>query len=203
MTTYDIDPTSALIVVDVQNDFVDGSLPVSGGAECARAVGEYVARTADSYQLVVTTQDWHVDPGHHFSDEPDFEDTFPPHCRAGTEGAELHPALDEGFGGDFTSAVDAAVRKGQDNSGYSGFQGVDASGRDLDSILRAHGVAALDVIGIASSHCVAATALDGLERGYPVRVMLELSVGVSEAGESEAMTRVRDAGGIVIERPAT
>lgn len=181
-------PARALVVVDVQPTFCEGgSLPVAGGNDCARRVAEYVAEHRGRYDLVVTTQDWHVDPGHHFSETPDFVDTWPPHGVAGTAEAELHPAL---TGID----ADAAVKKGQYAAAYSGFEGVDATGTSLAALLATAGVTAVDVVGIAESHCVKETALDAVREQLPTRVLTDLTVPVTpELGEA-ARDRMRSAG---------
>lgn len=169
----------ALIIVDVQPTFCEGgALPVPGGNAVAERVAAYVAAHRDDYDLVVTTQDWHIDPGEHFSEAPDFVDTWPPHGVAGTAEAELHSALAE-------LAPDVSVKKGQYAAAYSGFEGVDESGTGLDKLLQAHGVEALDVVGLAESHCVKETALDGVRAGYRVRVLTDLTAPVSpEQGEA-------------------
>jgi nicotinamidase/pyrazinamidase len=113
----------ALIVVDVQKDFCEGgSLAVEGGAAVARSLTELLADPARraTYAHVVATKDYHVDPGGHFSDEPDFRDSWPPHCVVGTSGVDFHPAFDP-------SAVEAVFHKGHYSAAYSGFEGVEAS----------------------------------------------------------------------------
>ncbi|MDO9378704.1 MAG: isochorismatase family protein [Nocardioidaceae bacterium] len=164
-------PTTALIVVDVQNDFCEGgSLAVAGGADVARRVAELV--TAGGYATVLATQDHHVDPGAHFSDTPDFVDSWPPHCVVGTPGARLHePLTDDLF--------DAIFRKGEYDAAYSGFEGVDSAGTGLSVWLEAHGITAVDVCGIATDHCVRATALDAARAGLTTRVLLDLTAAVS------------------------
>ena len=120
----------ALIVVDVQKDFCEGgSLAVAGGADLAGAISDYLADGAD-YRHVVATQDFHVDPGDHFSDHPDYVSSWPPHCRAGSTGAEFHPDLD-------ADRFEAVFRKGAYDAGYSGFSGVDDAGTPLADWLRA------------------------------------------------------------------
>ena len=149
----------ALIVVDVQNDFCEGgSLAVRGRrGRGARGRGA-VAATSD-YRLVVATQDWHVDPGAHFSDHPDFVDTWPRHCTADTHGADLHAALPP-------EHLDARFRKGAHAAAYSGFEGT--TDRAGGGRVGAGAVAArarrrtVDVVGIATDHCVRATALDAV-----------------------------------------
>ncbi|MCR2053049.1 isochorismatase family protein [Actinomyces bowdenii] len=163
----------ALVIVDVQPTFCEGgALPVNGGNDVARRVAAYATAHREDYDMVVTTQDWHIDPGRHFSEEPDYVDTWPPHGVAGTRDADLHEALAE-------VEVDVAVKKGQYSAAYSGFEGVDDSGTSLQRILAAEGITDLDVIGLAESHCVKDTALDGAARGYRVRVMTDLTAPVT------------------------
>ena len=178
----------ALLVVDLQPTFCEGgSLGVDGGDAVARAVAHYAARHRDRYVAVVTTQDWHVDPGPHFSEDPDYVDTWPPHGVAGTAEAELHPALAD-------LHPDAGVKKGAYVAAYSGFEGADEDGRSLEAILRAQGVTAVDVVGIAESHCVKATALDALALGLDVRVLTDLTVPVTPEQGEQARDELRRAG---------
>ena len=178
------DRTRALLVVDVQPTFCEGgALPVAGGNAVAAAIAVYAAAHRDRYALVVTTQDWHVDPGEHFSDTPDFVDTWPPHAVVGTAEAELHPALAD-------LHPDVSVRKGEHAAAYSGFEGVDGRGRALGTVLADAGVTDVDVVGIAESHCVRATTLDALALGLRARVLTDLTVPVTPeqgAAAREAM----------------
>lgn len=184
-------PRTALIIVDVQPTFCEGGeLPVTGGNAVAEAVARYLTTAAGRYDLVVTTQDWHQDPGAHFSATPDFVDSWPPHGLAGTAAAALHPALAH-------LAADPAVpavRKGLHAAAYSGFEGHDPDGVALAGLLAAAGITELDAVGIATSHCVAATALDGLAHGLRVRVLTDLSVGVTPELEQQAHARLAAAG---------
>jgi nicotinamidase/pyrazinamidase len=177
--------TRALIVVDVQNDFCEGgSLAVAGGAAVAAAITEHVA--AGRYDHVVATRDHHIDPGAHFAEQPDFLDTWPRHCVVGTDGVELHPALDRG-------PIEAVFDKGEYAAAYSGFEGA-ADGVPLAEWLRRHGVDAVDVVGIATDHCVRATALDAVGNGLATRVLLHLTAGVAEATTEAALAQLRTAG---------
>ncbi|PRY51217.1 nicotinamidase/pyrazinamidase [Geodermatophilus tzadiensis] len=177
--------TRALVVVDVQNDFCEGgSLAVAGGAAVAGAISEHV-RSA-GYAHVVATRDHHVDPGGHFAEQPDFLDTWPAHCVVGTGGEELHPALDRG-------PIEAVFDKGEYAAAYSGFEG-QAGGTPLADWLRGHGVDAVDVVGIATDHCVRATALDAVAAGFATRVLLHLTAGVAEASTEAALEQLRTAG---------
>ncbi len=166
--------TRALIVVDVQNDFCEGgSLAVEGGAAVAASINEVL--TGDhGYDLVVATRDHHIDPGAHFSDTPDFIDSWPPHCVAGTPGAEFHPNL-------VWRSFDAIFDKGEYAAAYSGFEGADHSQDEigLEQFLRDRGVDEVDVCGIATDYCVNATAVDAVNAGFETSVLLELTAAVA------------------------
>jgi len=177
--------TRALVVVDVQNDFCEGgSLAVAGGAAVAAAISTHMA--GGGYDHVVATRDHHIDPGAHFSAAPDFVDSWPRHCVVGTEGVELHPALDR-------APIEAVFDKGEYAAAYSGFEGT-ADGVALADWLRQHHVDAVDVVGIATDHCVRATALDAVANGLTTRVLLPLTAGVSEATTGAALDQLRTAG---------
>ena len=179
--------TRALLVVDVQNDFCEGgSLAVPGGADVAAAISEHVRAHAADYAHVVATRDHHVDPGEHFAEQPDFLDTWPAHCVVGTPGVELHPHLDR-------RPIEAMFDKGEYAAAYSGFEGR-SDGVALADWLRAHGVDAVDVVGIATDHCVRATALDAVAEGFATRVLLPLTAGVNEATTDAALDQLRSAG---------
>jgi nicotinamidase/pyrazinamidase len=179
--------TRALVVVDVQNDFCEGgSLAVAGGAAVAAAITEHVRSAGDRYAHVVATRDHHVDPGGHFAAQPDFLETWPAHCVVGTGGVELHPALDRG-------PLEAVFDKGEYAAAYSGFEGR-ADGVGLAEWLHDRGVDAVDVVGIATDHCVRATALDAVAAGFATRVLLPLTAGVAEASTEAALEQLRTAG---------
>ncbi|SDG55297.1 nicotinamidase/pyrazinamidase [Sinosporangium album] len=188
----------ALVVVDVQNDFCEGgSLAVGGGDDVAAAVTRHLSRAR--YDHVVATRDHHINPGSHFSDEPDYVDSWPVHCVAGTPGAELHPAFD-------TGPVEAVFDKGAYSASYSGFEGVTDDGVTLVDWLRARGVGDIDVVGIATDHCVRATALDAAGHGFTVTVLLDLTAGVAATSVAAALVSLDAAGvtlsGTPIVRPA-
>lgn len=166
--------SKALLVVDVQNDFCEGgSLEVQGGAEVARRIGELLATTAGAdYALVVATQDHHVSPGAHFAEEPDFLDSWPPHCVVGTDGADFHPALQP-------RPFQAVFRKGHYDAAYSGFEGTAEDGRSLADWLREHGIDEVEVCGLAADYCVRATALDAVAEGFRTTVLLSLTAAVA------------------------
>ncbi|WP_328911677.1 MULTISPECIES: isochorismatase family protein [unclassified Streptomyces] len=190
-----------LIVVDVQNDFCEGgSVPVKGGARIAAAITDLLDGSAGrEYDYVVATRDRHIDPGAHFSESPDFRDSFPVHCVAGTSGSEFHP----GFAPAVTSgSVDAVFFKGAHSASKSGFEGADAEGTSLADWLRARGVEDVDVVGIATDHCVRATALDAVKAGFRARVRLDYSVGVAPDTVASALDDFQQAGVGVSGQPA-
>lgn len=187
----------ALLVVDVQNDFCEGgSLAVAGGAHVAAAITDLLEHGADRYAVVAATRDHHVDPGAHFSPTPDYVDTWPAHCVAGTPGAQFHPALS-------TVGVDAVFDKGEHAAAYSGFEGVDAQGTSLGSWLAAQGVDEVDIVGIATDHCVRATALDAARAGLHTRVLLDLTAGVAPQTVAEALEQMAAAGVELVGEPVT
>jgi nicotinamidase/pyrazinamidase len=182
----------ALVIVDVQNDFcAGGSLPVSGGAELGLAINDYLAGQP-GYQHVVATKDWHVDPGDHFSDQPDFCTSWPPHCIAGSVGAQFHPALD-------TGTIEAVFYKGAHAAAYSGFEGIDDSGTPLLDWLRQRGVDEVDLVGIATDHCVRRTAEDAVAAGLATRVLVDLTAAVSPSSAVTALAQLRTAGVELVE----
>ncbi|MFE0421693.1 isochorismatase family protein [Streptomyces sp. NPDC058953] len=182
----------ALIVVDVQNDFCEGgSLAVAGGAGVAAAITDLIGASTPAYRHVVATRDFHVDPGDHFSDTPDYETSWPVHCVAGTEGAGFHPNFAPAVA---SGAVNAVFDKGAYAAAYSGFEGADENGTGLAAWLRAQGVTEVDVVGIATDHCVRATALDAAREGFTTRVLLDLTAGVSKERTAWVLPELRDAG---------
>jgi nicotinamidase/pyrazinamidase len=184
----------ALIIVDVQNDFCEGgSLPVGGGAGVAAAISGTLRDRPDGWDHVVATQDHHVDPAGHFGDPPDYVDTWPVHCIAGTRGAEFHPNLD-------TDRIEAVFTKGEHAAAYSGFEGHTGS-IGLAAWLRMHDVDAVDVVGIATDHCVRATALDAVREGFPARVLLDLTAGVARPTVDAALDQLRTAGVELVGEP--
>jgi nicotinamidase/pyrazinamidase len=178
--------STALIVTDVQNDFCEGgSLALPGGAAAAEAISKHIA--AGDYAHVVATRDYHIDPGAHFSAEPDYAKSWPPHCVAGTAGASFHPSLDVG-------PVEAVFNKGHYQAAYSGFEGRTDAGEELTAWLRGHDVDTVEVVGIATDFCVHATAIDAVKAGFSVRVLLDLTVGVSQPTVDRALIDFDEAG---------
>ncbi len=184
----------ALIVVDVQNDFCEGgSLPVAGGARVASDIAVLLHHwtrqdpKAPSYDVVVATKDHHIDPGDHWSASPDFEDSWPVHCKVGTDGEAFHPNLDP-------QPFDAIFLKGEHAAAFSGFEGRNSDGTSLADWLRGHDVDRVDVCGLTTDYCVRATVLDALEAGFTARVLLDLCAGVAPDTTEKALAEMRQAG---------
>lgn len=181
--------TSALFIIDVQNDFTEGgALGVDGGAAVAEGVTELLAD--HRYDLIVASRDWHDahnNNGGHFHPEPDFVDSWPEHCVADSPGAEYHPSLD-------TTSIDVHVRKGQGKPAYSLFEGVTDEGQTVPELLDERGVTDIDVVGIATDYCVLASALDAVAAGRRVRVLTDLVAGVAPESSAAALTQLAEAG---------
>lgn len=203
----------ALIIVDVQNDFCEGgSLATERGAEVAALISEYIETRHGDYEAIVATLDWHVNPGDHFSDTPDYKTSWPRHCVAESRGADTHENLD-------TDYIEAFFRKGAFEAAYSGFEGLLAPENSvmtgereagaavedetpklaLDDWLQEHEITDVDVVGIATDFCVKATALDAVDAGYETRVLLDLTAPVSEEGQDDAVDELEDTGVTVTE----
>ncbi|MES4890183.1 isochorismatase family protein [Streptomyces sp. NPDC096012] len=182
----------ALIVVDVQNDFCEGgALAVAGGADVAAAVTELIGQAAGTgYRHVVATRDHHIAPGGHFADNPDYVRSWPAHCVAGTEGVGFHPNFAPAVA---SGAVDAVFDKGAYSAAYSGFEGADENGVPLADWLRAREIDEVDVVGIATDHCVRATALDAAREGFRTQVLLDLTAGVAAETTERALEDLRKA----------
>ncbi|MFI9777112.1 isochorismatase family protein [Streptomyces sp. NPDC051956] len=182
----------ALIVADVQNDFCEGgSLAVAGGADVAAAVTELIGQAPAGYRHVVATRDHHIAPGDHFSESPDYVHSWPAHCVAGTEGIGFHPNFAPVVA---SGAIDAVFDKGAYAAAYSGFEGLDENGVSLADWLRARGITDVDIVGIATDHCVRATALDAVREGFRAQVLLDLTAGVAAGTTAAALDEMRGAG---------
>lgn len=187
----------ALLVVDVQEDFCEGgALPVRGGDNVAVAISHYIGTMEDSYDVVVFTRDYHeadgTNEGHFVAegDEADFVSTWPAHCVQGTRGADLHPAIREVARRVLAPLPDRMfiVHKGQGRAAYSGFEGVTwegPEGKTLLDILNDAGIVQVDLVGIATDHCVRATALDAAEAGFSTRVLLSMCAAVDPENQEE------------------
>jgi nicotinamidase/pyrazinamidase len=185
----------ALLIVDVQPTFCEGGeLAVSGGNLVAERIAQHLTAHRAEYRLVVTSQDWHQDPGSHFSEHPDFEDSWPPHGLVGTPNAELHPAVAAALA---PSGADVTIKKGLHEAAYSAFDGTAPDGRTLAEVLAATGIGEVDVCGIAESHCVRASALDALAAGLAVRLLTDLTVPVTAESGAAARAEISSAGGVL------
>ncbi|MEV4829171.1 isochorismatase family protein [Micromonospora sp. NPDC049257] len=182
---------NALIIVDVQNDFCEGgSLAVAGGAGVAAGISGLLAGEPQRWDHVVATKDYHVDPGAHFGDPPDYVESWPRHCVVGTQGSEFHPDL-------VTDRVEAVFHKGEHAAAYSGFEGHADDGETLADWLRRRDVDRVDVVGIATDHCVRATALDAAREGFATTVLLDLTAAVAPATLDVAL-RAMDGAGVAL-----
>ena len=160
----------AIIIVDVQNDFCElGNLAVEGGADTAANISSYLA--GHRYDCVVATRDAHIDPGAHFSDHPDFVDSWPPHCVENTLGAMLHENLTY-------RTFSAVFAKGNYTAAYSGFEGTNEQGMPLADYLRYRNIESVDICGLATDYCVKETALDAVRRGFETTVLIDLTAAV-------------------------
>ena len=201
-----------LIVVGVQNDFCEGgALAVDGGSAVAATIGEFVAANRDAYDLVVTSRDWHI-PGDsnsgHFPPagvEPDFVNTWPLHCLQGSLGAEFHPRFAAAL-----DLVDVQVHAGMGSPGYSAFEGECVeSGHSLPQVLTGAAVSQggssgepvdIDVVGIATDYCVAATAKDAvaLANSGRVRILESLTAAVHPEVWANGGRAAVEAAGVVV-----
>ncbi len=192
MGTISYDPQTALVVVDVQNDFADptGSLYVPGGEQVVPVINEEIAKAKRAGAFVVYTRDWHPESTPHFAKDGGI---WPVHCVAGTWGAEFHPDL----------VVDGPeIHKGANGEdGYSGFTMRDPETgeempTELGSLLREHGITKLVVVGLATDYCVKATALDGRRLGYEVTILEDAirAVDLNEGDGDRALEEMTAAG---------
>ena len=186
----------ALLIVDVQNDFTEGgALAVTGGDAVAARITDFLAAHAAGYEVIIASRDWHDaegDNGGHFAEAPDFVDSWPVHCVADTDGAAYDPLL-------VTEAVTHHVRKGQGKPAYSMFEGVTDDGDTVAAVLTVAGVLSADVVGIATDHCVRASALDAIAHGVRVRVLTDLIAGVAPESSEAALAELAHAGAELVE----
>nr|WP_278723393.1 isochorismatase family protein [Corynebacterium accolens] len=176
---------TALIIVDVQHDFCPGG---ALGTDRGNEVAEKISSLQTEYDTVVATQDWHIDPGSHFAEDPDFVDSWPVHCVADSYGAQMHEAI---------GPAQAYFRKGEYTAAYSGFEGA-ANGVLLAEWLREHDIDAVDIVGIATDHCVQATAADALKEGFSVRVLSEYCSPVDPDRGDAALAKLGKAGATIV-----
>lgn len=185
----------ALFIVDVQNDFTEGgALGVAGGDAVAERITAFLREHAGSYDIIVASRDWHdaeSNNGGHFSEHPDYVDTWPVHCVAGTTGADYDPGL-------ATNAITHHLYKGQGKPDYSLFQGVTEDQQTAADLLSEAKITDVDVVGIATDHCVRASALDALDQGVRVRVLSHMTAGVGAESSSAALDELRANGAEIV-----
>ncbi len=182
--------TRALIIADPQRDFCEGgSLGVAGGAAVVSRI-DRLLNSDHGYAQVIASRDHHIDPGGHFAAEPDFVDSWPPHCVVGSAGAEFHDNLTYR---DFA----AVFYKGHYAPAYSAFEGVTADGQRLSAWLRERKVDQIDICGIATDYCVRATALDAVREGFDTTVLLDLTAAVAPHRVDEVCTELAAAGVVI------
>lgn len=187
---------TALIIVDVQNDFCEGgSLAVAGGSKVATDISKYLNDNRSNYDVVVATRDWHIDPKDHFADSPNFSTTWPHHCVADSRGAEFHSNLNDVCS--FNENIDVVVSKGQFTAAYSGFEGATDQGESLTSILRKKGITNVDIVGLATDHCDRATAIDAIKEGFKVNLLLPLCAGVAPETTDAALKELAELGVVI------
>jgi putative nicotinate phosphoribosyltransferase len=194
MSTADTGTTKALIIVDVQNDFVEGgSLGVAGGRDVATRITEHLEAHAGDYAVIAASRDWHHGHGTnsgHFAapgEEPDFVNTWPVHCVSDGPGAEYTREL-------ATDKITHHVRKGQGVPAYSAFEGITDDGASLADVLRTAGVTDVEITGIATDYCVRATALDARREGFAVRLLPGMHAGVAPDTSAAAVDEMAEAG---------
>ena len=190
MISYD--DRTALVIVDVQNDFADpaGSLSVAGGEAIVGRINDEVARALDAGAMVAYTQDWHPAVTPHFARDGGI---WPVHCVGGTWGAELHPGL---------RVEGERIRRGTGGEdGYSGFTMRDpVSGEEsptaLEGLLRERHVGRLVVCGLATDYCVRATVLDALRLGFATSLLTDAiaAVNLEESDGERAIAEMLEAG---------
>jgi nicotinamidase/pyrazinamidase len=194
--------TKGLLIVDVQNDFIEGgSLAVAGGEKVALTLAEHLLDA--NYHAIITTQDWHIEPGNHWAETPDYVDTWPVHCEANTAGAVIRPELAAAI----VSKVEEQrslrylrIVKGEYEAAYSGFEGRDFLGgnQKVPELIRELDVDELDIVGLATDHCVRATVLDALKAGFKVNVLTDYVAGVDPERSKAALTEMEAAGATLV-----
>lgn len=184
---------TAYVAVDAQYDFLEGgALGVNGGTAAVERLADHLTTVA--YDVVVTTQDWHIDPGTHWSAEPDFTDTWPVHCEADTHGAALFTDVERAVENLTAETEYSQILKGQYTASYSGFDGATVEGESLVDLLRDKGVTTVHIGGVATDYCVRATVLDALSAGFTVVLHTDHIAAVADETGAAALIEVSDAG---------
>ena len=184
----------ALFIIDVQNDFCEGgSLACAGGAAVAANITSYLESQKSYYDVVIASRDWHdadnTNNGHFAAagEQPDWVNSWPVHCVAGSAGAEYHSNLD-------TSKIDIHIQKGQGIAAYSIFDGHTPEGKSTQDLIKELNIDEVDVVGIATDYCVLASALDARGEGLRVNVLTELCAGIAPETTAAAEAQMAAAG---------
>lgn len=178
---------TALVIVDVQHDFVEGgALGIDGGKGVAASIARFVEKNQDKFDLVITSRDWHIEPGEHF-------ETWPVHCVADTHGAEILDVIKDAVA---PLANTRVISKGLYSDGYSAFSGNDLHTQNpMDTILFDNGIDKIVVVGLATDHCVKATALDANKKPWwEVTVLTDLIAGVTPETSQAALDEMSNDG---------
>lgn len=181
---------SALVIVDVQNDFCEGgALPVSGGNAVAEAIADFVETSGHNYNLILFTADWHTSPpssnGAPVPDSPDFIDPWPAHCIKNTRGAAFHDAI-----GRIPKYREDIFRKSQEHANYSGLHGINSNGDTLAEVLKFSEIKHVDIVGIAGEFCIKYTALDCVAEGFVVSVLPRMVASIGGAATTAAVVQI-------------
>lgn len=183
----------ALIIVDVQNDFCEGgSLAVTGGLQVAESIAGLLGR--EQYDVIIATRDMHISPGAHWSESPDYVDSWPVHCAAGSDGAQISPELNQVLAELPVYYVD----KGQYEAAYSGFEGATSTGETIMDILNQENPTEVDIVGLATDHCVKATALDAIANGVQVNILTQMIAGVDPERSQQTLTLLESKGATIV-----
>ncbi len=183
----------ALVIVDMQYDFVEGgSLGVDGGLALGTRIVTDLLTENNRYDFIVTTQDWHIEPGNHFSNTPDYIESWPAHCVAGSKGAHILTSISDAL--KQLNTKKEAVFKGQYEDAYSGFMGKTTNNQTLAQLLHDEQIITVDVIGLAEDYCVSATALDAVKEGFKTRLLIDYTVAIDKEKAKVCQNELRHAG---------
>jgi nicotinamidase/pyrazinamidase len=183
---------NALLVVDLQNDFVEGgALPIPGGTQLVAHVARHIRHFRSEYAFVVATRDIHEDPPDHFSDQPDYINSWPPHGVKGTHGAVLCTPISNLVR---EKIIQAVLDKGRHAAAFSAFDAQDPRGHLLVDVLREQRVDHIDICGVITEYCIKASALDARKHEFQVRVLVNLCGAASPEAGRLAFEEIKTAG---------
>jgi nicotinamidase/pyrazinamidase len=183
---------NGLLVIDLQNDFLEGgSVPVPGGTQIAAQVARHIRHFRSEYSFVVATRDVHEDPPDHFADKPDYINTWPKHGLVGTQGATLCTPI---FNLVREKIIQVVLDKGRHAGAVSAFEAQDLRGHLLVDVLREQRVDHIDVCGLITEYCVRASALDARKHEFQVRVLVNLCGAASPDNALRAYEDMKTAG---------